>query len=1468
MSKFVAFIFLTTALIVAVTPWLSEESSDNITALSSNFEARIFGNVPALCEGECTNIQSDILVDITGGNPPYSISIETNWNPAVPNNTTPFTKIDANSIHAFRICHVNGNPAIGISSITEDITAFNVPTNFFPGELTLISVEDSDGCTATLIQSSDPIPLDSGVGVLINYETEIPRLVCDSLVLPDIVPFSPTAAYYSGPLGTGLQFNAGEVLDVFSINLPSGDLLDSLYIFDPTDGCESEKLLPFMIQPSPNHNVPNDTIICGADFTLPAYSGPVTTPNAQYASDSTFSVASLLNPGDVVSTSQTIYLADTTDFFIGECTFLDSFRIEILAGALAGRDTTLFVCEGEMTVIPDPFLVLPNAAPGGLWSGSQIPDFDFNNPVDLNLSNVIAGQRFELIYTVEIPGCIPDFALLNIEGVAPPFAGDSTFVAICSADPPQDLFALANNPELGGNWIQTEGPSIFIDATGNVDFRTAINFEYAFVYTIPANGSCPAQSAEVRVELGSGTNAGDDNAATVCKGDSLELFPLLSSDAELTGDFTVDGFIPLPDGIWDSNRFIEDEGTINIQYTIPATSPNCESDTAHIVITLIRQPFAGFPLMATTEVCEGDTVQLAELLDGENPGGAFFVGPEPLIPIPADYIMNNQDNNIFYIVPGGGSCLPDTSSFVLTPANEVRPSLEFQSRFLCEDEECIDLAVTTNIEADIRILIANAATLQPGTSDTFSFVRPRFGTNSYTICNGATNRQNLDTIFFQFSNNIISTEIAEVIDECFDPNASIITSFTRIADQNVERRAVVCPGESAMIDGVEYFSSTVIRLESVLTGCDSIVTITIDTFPTIKDTIVGSFCAGTPQTILDRTFTQDTDEEITFSGQSAFGCDSIARVVLTFADKAVGRLDTTICLGDVIEIDGMSFSDTGQAEVDFLPGSQAGCDSSTVVSVIVADMLQGMLDTTICLGTMITIDGMVLMDAGTVDIPFVPGSAAGCDSSTLVTITLADLMQTTIDTTICDGMSIVIDGVTLDEAGTLDIPFPAGTIAGCDSSTVVNLVVQDLIQGTLDTMLCEGSIISIDGTDISEAGTIEIPFAAGSTTGCDSSTLVTTIIETEKIGQLDLNICTLDSTIIVDGEPIVENGVLIVDSFIAVPFAAGSVDGCDSTTQVRIIRDTPQSEFLDGGLCEEGTIDILGVTYDVNTLPEIIFIKNQQGCDSVALSTTNISIVRDFVSLDSQPFCTGDVPTIIYNGSGNFVPVDIFVNGTLDTSLTTNSNDVLPIFLEGMPGMNTVTIAGRYCTRTSTIDIQPIGDPDFNIISDELGDNSFELSSDLLSNVTIVEWSGSDLLDCNTCDRPQITIIEDTELSLTVLTEEGCEVTRTINLIFQEPESSEIKVYAPTAISLRESGNDVFFLQTAEPVTITRMSIFDRWGNLVFNNENFLSNESGQGWDGRIDSTTAEQGVYVYQIEYVDPVFGIQESIGSLTLIR
>ena len=66
---------------------------------------------------------------------------------------------------------------------------------------------------------------------------------------------------------------------------------------------------------------------------------------------------------------------------------------------------------------------------------------------------------------------------------------------------------------------------------------------------------------------------------------------------------------------------------------------------------------------------------------------------------------------------------------------------------------------------------------------------------------------------------------------------------------------------------------------------------------------------------------------------------------------------------------------------------------------------------------------------------------------------------------------------------------------------------------------------------------------------------------------------------------------------------------------------------------------------------------------------------------------------------------------------------------------------------------------------------------------------------------------------------------------------------------------------------IDALNIYDRWGELVFSNEDFLSNDPNNGWNPDLDFRV-EQGVYVYVLEYTDPVLGPQLETNDLTVIR
>lgn len=119
-------------------------------------------------------------------------------------------------------------------------------------------------------------------------------------------------------------------------------------------------------------------------------------------------------------------------------------------------------------------------------------------------------------------------------------------------------------------------------------------------------------------------------------------------------------------------------------------------------------------------------------------------------------------------------------------------------------------------------------------------------------------------------------------------------------------------------------------------------------------------------------------------------------------------------------------------------------------------------------------------------------------------------------------------------------------------------------------------------------------------------------------------------------------------------------------------------------------------------------------------------------------------------------------------------------------------------------------------------------------------------------------------VSLTVFDTAGCPAT---DKIFIEVSPN---VFTPNAIS-PESGelrNSVFTIFSKEPLTVARLAIFTRWGELVFENVDFQTNDLSAGWNGNFRGKTAPPGVYVFFAE-VELTPGITTLIkGGVTVLR
>ncbi|MGB1216642.1 MAG: T9SS type B sorting domain-containing protein, partial [Saprospiraceae bacterium] len=146
-------------------------------------------------------------------------------------------------------------------------------------------------------------------------------------------------------------------------------------------------------------------------------------------------------------------------------------------------------------------------------------------------------------------------------------------------------------------------------------------------------------------------------------------------------------------------------------------------------------------------------------------------------------------------------------------------------------------------------------------------------------------------------------------------------------------------------------------------------------------------------------------------------------------------------------------------------------------------------------------------------------------------------------------------------------------------------------------------------------------------------------------------------------------------------------------------------------------------------------------------------------------------------------------------------------------------------------------------------------------------WTPGTFLSCTDCFNPTSTPTEDITYTLTVTDSNGCFGSDDI-LIDVDPNRN---VFIPTAFSPNQDGaNDIFSPLVGTGVrNIRAMQVFDRWGELVYLQTNFLPDVLGTtGWDGTFQGKNMNPAVFIYTIEVEFADGQVLTYKGDITLLR
>jgi gliding motility-associated-like protein len=96
-----------------------------------------------------------------------------------------------------------------------------------------------------------------------------------------------------------------------------------------------------------------------------------------------------------------------------------------------------------------------------------------------------------------------------------------------------------------------------------------------------------------------------------------------------------------------------------------------------------------------------------------------------------------------------------------------------------------------------------------------------------------------------------------------------------------------------------------------------------------------------------------------------------------------------------------------------------------------------------------------------------------------------------------------------------------------------------------------------------------------------------------------------------------------------------------------------------------------------------------------------------------------------------------------------------------------------------------------------------------------------------------------------------------------------MKVFFPNIIKYNNTDNNIFYPSGAA-ATIEKVDylfICDRWGNRIYNKENFKINDSSDGWDGTLNGTKLVNGVYTFMAQFTTTKGDKFKYVGDVTLI-
>lgn len=267
-------------------------------------------------------------------------------------------------------------------------------------------------------------------------------------------------------------------------------------------------------------------------------------------------------------------------------------------------------------------------------------------------------------------------------------------------------------------------------------------------------------------------------------------------------------------------------------------------------------------------------------------------------------------------------------------------------------------------------------------------------------------------------------------------------------------------------------------------GCDSVVTLTLTINTPVNVEETAQACSEYTWNVNNQTYTESG--VYTASITDANGCDATATLTLTISGAVTETVTATAC--GSYEWNGQTYDASGS--YTYTTTSVNGCDSIVTLQLTVLESVAGGDSTAVACGSF-EWNGEFYTQSGDYTLNLM--TANGCDSTVTLHLTINQAVNTVLDVTACDTYTWETNGVEYTSTGTYLYTFENGSAAHCDSTVTLNLTINSSSISTIETTAV-GSY-EWNGNVYTESG--EYTFNGQTVNGCDSVVTLILTIETQ-----------------------------------------------------------------------------------------------------------------------------------------------------------------------------------------------------------------------------------------------------------------------------------------------------------------------------------------------------------------------------------